>query len=832
MMKQPLTAALQKILEAQKNQQQTLDLSDLGLSRLPKELFQLKHLCKLYLQNNKINTISPDIDRLTNLQELNLSHNHLHSLPKTLGKLKSLKRLFLQHNNIANLPKPIRHLSSLQQLDLSYNKMSGLPSYISHLSCLEHLILHHNQISKFPQSIDFERLQVLNLAHNKLTNLPASIAHISRLQKIYMANNQIAFLPENIGQLKRLHVLDLRNNNLNKLPQSVKELDRLQSNQTELNENKGLNLIGNRFNVPAEILSREPADIIQYIFDLQTSEDAQPLHEAKLIFIGSGYVGKTSLIKQILEGSFNQFEAKTDGIDITEWSIRRGKEQIKLNIWDFGGQEIMHATHKFFMTSRTSYILVINPRSEDKYGDSELEYWLKLIRSYAGEVPIVVAINKCDVHRIDLPKGEIRDKYPNIVGFVETSCKKNVGIGQLKKLIRKSISKLTHIDDLVPKTYFEIKHLLEERNEDYIPYDRYQQICKEVAPSFESESMRTLVRLLHDLGVMLNFDDDRRLRDTQVLNPEWVTKGVYQIISSPRLIKKKGILTVREIKNILNAEKYPSEKERSYIMDMMDRFELCYQMPDVRDTYFVPGAFPKDRPKKIVWLYQPHEIIRFQYHYDVMPGSIMSRFIVKMHNFIRGRDYWRNGLVIKRNNCHAFVRADPEDCKIFIAVAGKGRRRETLAFVRGQFELIHERLPKIKVESKIPVDMKGEVVLDYEDLLFHEEMGEETILVRALRERIPIKQLLNGIESEKARENRRRKEAANQANMSKNNAEKQIPSFATSFQPTYDEEITSNSDKSKKPFHINPIVAFLLSLLAVLMSIIGGCSEFLNLLFK
>ena len=40
------------------------------------------------------------------------------------------------------------------------------------------------------------------------------------------------------------------------------------------------------------------------------------------------------------------------------------------------------------MTSRSIYVLVINPRTQDSYsGDNELEYWLKLIRSYANDVP-------------------------------------------------------------------------------------------------------------------------------------------------------------------------------------------------------------------------------------------------------------------------------------------------------------------------------------------------------------------------------------------------------------------------------------------------------------
>ena len=39
---------------------------------------------------------------------------------------------------------------------------------------------------------------------------------------------------------------------------------------------------------------------------------------------------------------------------------------------------------------------------------------------------------------------------------------------------------------------------------------------------------RPLVRFLHDLGIVVNFQDDPRLEDTNVLKPEWVTNGVQQ----------------------------------------------------------------------------------------------------------------------------------------------------------------------------------------------------------------------------------------------------------------------------------------------------------------
>lgn len=46
-----------------------------------------------------------------------------------------------------------------------------------------------------------------------------------------------------------------------------------------------------------------------------------------------------------------------------QWPIRlKGEEDVRLHVWDFGGQEIMHATHQFFLTERSLYLLVLSGR--------------------------------------------------------------------------------------------------------------------------------------------------------------------------------------------------------------------------------------------------------------------------------------------------------------------------------------------------------------------------------------------------------------------------------------------------------------------------------------
>ncbi len=89
--------------------------------------------------------------------------------------------------------------------------------------------------------------------------------------------------------------------------------------------------------------------------------------------MGDGTAGKTSLVKQMRGRNFDKSESQTHGINIDSWEVYQDDTKIKVRLWDFGGQEIMHATHQFFLSKRSLYILVLDGRKDEK-----TEYGLKL----------------------------------------------------------------------------------------------------------------------------------------------------------------------------------------------------------------------------------------------------------------------------------------------------------------------------------------------------------------------------------------------------------------------------------------------------------------------
>ena len=75
-----------------------LYLRDNGISRIPPEISRLRNLIKLDLSKNKIRSLPAEIGDMIELTELNLSHNLLRILPNEIGRLFKLKSLGLQGN--------------------------------------------------------------------------------------------------------------------------------------------------------------------------------------------------------------------------------------------------------------------------------------------------------------------------------------------------------------------------------------------------------------------------------------------------------------------------------------------------------------------------------------------------------------------------------------------------------------------------------------------------------------------------------------------------------------------------------------------------------------
>ncbi|MDQ2922225.1 MAG: GTP-binding protein, partial [Acidobacteriota bacterium] len=444
-----------------------------------------------------------------------------------------------------------------------------------------------------------------------------------------------------------------------------------------------------------------PSDLKAIFAAIAGLKTGERLNEAKMLVIGDGKVGKSAVVQRLIYNTYNPQQQTTLGIEINDEmqvvqsEVKGEGEPVKLNIWDFGGQEIQHSTHQFFLTTRSLYLLVVDARKGDQLNN--IEYWLKLIESFGGDSPIIIVINQIDQLKgqrpLNLDRKALQEKY-NIRDFVETSCETGEGIPELKAAIARAVEHLKHVHDFWPSEWLAIKHRLKDMHDDYIPVEKYLEICAEENLN-DGDLRQSLLDILHVLGTIVRFPGD-----TQVLNPRWVTQGVYGLLTSAQLVENQGQFDLKDVGKILATlpdanEHYPPHTHERLIK-VMRHFELCFEFTDRPGHYLIPRHL-HDNELDIEW--DDTSALKFQYHYvETLPDSVISRFIVRMNQYITKQYYWKNGIFLQSGENRAKIKADLVDRRIFISIIGKEQtRRAFLAVIRSAFDEINSNF---KIEIK------------------------------------------------------------------------------------------------------------------------------------
>ncbi len=268
-------------------------------------------------------------------------------------------------------------------------------------------------------------------------------------------------------------------------------------------------------------------------------------------------------------------------------------------------------------------------------------------------------------------------------------------------------------------------------------------------------SQDTLAFCLHVLGIALNYKDDPRLQDTHVLNPFWVTNGIYSVLNAPKLKERKGEIWLNDVGEILDSGEYPNNM-RCFLFDLMKKFELCFTFPDDESHYLVPELLDIQEPEDAA-NFNSDECLNFLYQYDVLPEGLLSRFIVRTHVLSEGFPRWRTGAILKLESNTALVKADFEQKKIFVHIAGPvlGRRR-LLAVIRSDFDRIHRNVRNLRPQEMIPVPGQVAVAVPYDDLALWEAEGRATYSVRIFDRIVDlnVNAVLNGVDLEDSRRKR------------------------------------------------------------------------------
>ncbi|MGR3280114.1 COR domain-containing protein, partial [Acaryochloris marina NIES-2412] len=282
-------------------------------------------------------------------------------------------------------------------------------------------------------------------------------------------------------------------------------------------------------NIPPEVLAQGTPVILEHL--REQLHAGQPQWISKLLVVGEGGVGKTSLLRALRHEPFDTAESTTHGIEIQTLNLQHPQESgvtMQLNTWDFGGQEIYHATHQFFLTNRSLFVLVWNARLGFEQG--KLTYWLKTIRANAPDSPILIVATHIDERDADLPFSDFQQQFPQIVGQCAISNKKELGIAELCQAITNAAAALPLMGEIWPATWLQAATAIRNLPTTHkcISPNQLWQLMSE--QQVKQKHHAILAKWLHELGDILFFVDSEDLNDLVILKPQWVTEYISKVL--------------------------------------------------------------------------------------------------------------------------------------------------------------------------------------------------------------------------------------------------------------------------------------------------------------
>ena len=668
-----------------------LHLSSNRLSVLPESLGSLTALTTLNLGNNELSALPDWLGSLTALTILNLRHTGLSVLPDSVGSLTALTTLNLTHTGLSVLPDWVGNLTALTTLDLSYNKLSVLPDWVGNLTILTALRLSGNRLSVLPESLgSLTALAILDLSYNELSVLPDWLGNLTALTTLKLSRTGVSELPDWLGNLTALTALHLSGNRLSVLPDwlgSLTALSTLNLGGNELlvlPESLGsltvlstLNLKDNDRLVspPPEVVAGGAQSVLTFLRAGRVAGTRRQWR-SRLVLVGQARAGKTTLVAALENRAFDPLQPSTEGLAVSTLHLAHpaaatgtdlDRVRMDLSVWDFGGQEIYHATHQFFLAARSLFLVVWDPNSG--YENSRLQYWLNTVTARAPDAPILLVATHGAQRPADLPLADLQRRFPAIVGTYTVDSATGEHIPELRTAIADHAAGLPLMGAPWPTSWAAGAEAIRA-----LPgtHTTVADVCKLLTTlAVAGTDQHELLAALNFLGDILHYPDDPRLVDTIVLQPQWLNERIARILDSKTVAARGGQLQWNDV----NAEWADIEPVmREHFLTMMDRYDISYRVDD-RDSAVasvVTALLPWDKPDTAAqWpeSFDGREIV-LSYQLNFIPPGIPTWFITRTRRYTL--EHWRTGALLHdpATSTRALIQADLDDGILHLAARG------------------------------------------------------------------------------------------------------------------------------------------------------------------
>ncbi|XP_058162904.1 ras-related protein Rab-23 [Dasypus novemcinctus] len=163
----------------------------------------------------------------------------------------------------------------------------------------------------------------------------------------------------------------------------------------------------------------------------------------KMVVVGNGAVGKSSMIQRYCKGIFTKDYKKTIGVDFLERQIQVNDEDVRLMLWDTAGQEEFDAITKAYYRGAQACVLVFSTTDRESF--EAIPSWREKVVAEVGDIPTVLVQNKIDLLDDSCIKNEEAEALAKRLKlrFYRTSVKEDLNVNEVfKYLAEKYLQKL------------------------------------------------------------------------------------------------------------------------------------------------------------------------------------------------------------------------------------------------------------------------------------------------------------------------------------------------------------------------------------------------------
>lgn len=626
-------------------------------------------------------------------------------------------------------------------------------------------------ISDNPQltAIEFEQalpaLRYLDLSDNQLINFTIN-GDFPELDRIDISRNKLKkFIIK--GALPVLNMLDLSGN-----PMKNVEVDMLAA----IPQLAYLYLHKNPLNFSIGAYHDGGTNYLEAAKKLKAALDSGERvknEEYKVLLVGDGKTGKSCVVNRLVNNAFNPEWDSTHGISVQQFKDTEKRYDFPyiLNLWDFGGQDIYHTTHRLFMQNNTTYLLLWNEETEvqneyskrkegrklRKWLNRRYKYWLRYIAYIGKKSPLLIIQTKAAKGGNKHPhKQDITDRYDDYFEYLEFLSIDSEIPNPKESGYRKMMSRLTEaIEELereewLPKRWITIRDALRAKRpiaiaatkdeflsleDKFMSLAEYRQLATAAG---ETNPDQLLTNWLVKTGVV--FYKKGLFDDKIILNQEWAIKAIYTLFDRGEdgfyheIKEKNGRFSGQELRTYW--EGYPLKVQELFLGFMLNS-EMCFEVKSTQEYHhrrsfeerqFIAIELMSNKPPNSFeerasnWATSAIPIAHIRYQYPFLHQGIIQSFIARTHAFAEVSDMYKNGILLTVEATKAMIEADEAQDEISIKIPLGDKI--LLDRIRNEFENIQKRDENTVAEL---ISLDGKVFVNIKDLLDAKDKKEARI---------------------------------------------------------------------------------------------------------